>query len=472
MDVHLCNLANFLISENISAVPEQESVWGYILLLVVLIALNAFFAGSEIAIVSLNDAKLEKLANEGNKKAKILYGMTEKPTKFLSTIQIGVTLSGFLSSAVAADTFADYIVILFENVNIPTSTVRLVSIFVITLLLTFVTLIFGELLPKRAAMQDPEKISFLVVGPVNFCYKLFKPLVWLVSKTVDGIGKLIGISETDGQQEYSEEEIRIMVDAGNEKGLIEDGEKQMINNVFELNDRTVGEVMTHRTDMVSLQINDPIEKVMNTFEETGYSRIPIYGDDIDSIEGVLYIKDLFKYFTGKEQKPFHIKDYMRDVLFVYENMKCDDLLPLFQKNKVQIAIVLDEYGGTYGIITMEDLLESIVGNIQDEYDEDEQDEIEKVNDEHYIVDGATLIEDVSDLIGIHLDDSENDTIGGLVMDKLGRVPAEGENASVKIGNVTLTVKSMDDQSIDKIDILVDKKKDTSDENSDKDKGNS
>ena len=224
-------------------------------------------------------------------------------------------------------------------------------------------------------MQDPEKISFLVVGPVNFCYKVFKPLVWLVSKTVDGLGKLIGISETDGQQEYSEEEIRIMVDAGNEKGLIEDGEKEMINNVFELNDRTVGEVMTHRTDMVSLQINDPIEKVMKTFEDSGYSRIPVYSDDIDSIEGVIYIKDLFKYFVEKEKKPFNIKDYMRDVLFVYENMKCDDLLPLFQKNKVQIAIVLDEYGGTYGIITMEDLLESIVGNIQDEYDEDELEEI-------------------------------------------------------------------------------------------------
>ncbi len=467
MDVHLCNFANFLVSGEVSTIAEQESIWGYILLLVVLIALNAFFAGSEIAIVSLNDAKLEKMANEGNKKAKILYGMTEKPTKFLSTIQIGVTLSGFLSSAVAADTFADYIVILFKNVNIPTSTVRLVSIFVITLLLTFVTLIFGELLPKRAAMQDPEKISFLVVGPVNFCYKVFKPLVWLVSKTVDGLGKLIGISETDGQQEYSEEEIRIMVDAGNEKGLIEDGEKEMINNVFELNDRTVGEVMTHRTDMVSLQINDPIEKVMLTFEESGYSRIPVYSDDIDSIEGVIYIKDLFKYFVEKEQKPFNIKDYMRDVLFVYENMKCDDLLPLFQKNKVQIAIVLDEYGGTYGIITMEDLLESIVGNIQDEYDEDEQEEIEKVNDEHYIVDGATLIEDVSDLIGIHLDDSENDTIGGLMMDKLGHVPEENEHATVKIGSITFTVKSMDEQSIDKIDIIVDKKKEENNEDASK-----
>ncbi len=462
MDVHLCNLSvNFLLGEETASITNQESLFGYVLLLVVLIALNAFFAGSEIAIVSLNDAKLEKMANEGNKKAKILYGMTEKPTKFLSTIQIGVTLSGFLSSAVAADTFADYIVILFKNVDISPSTVRLVSIFVITLLLTFVTLIFGELLPKRIAMKNPEKVSFIVVGPVNFCYKIFKPLVWLVSKAVDSIAKAFGIGETDGQQEYSEEEIRIMVDAGNEKGLIEDGEKQMINNVFELNDRTVGEVMTHRTDMVTLQINDDFDKVMNTFEESGYSRIPVYGDDIDSIEGILYIKDLFKYCTEKDKKPFIIKDYLREVLFVYENMKCDDLLPLFQKNKVQIAIVLDEYGGTYGLITMEDLLESIVGNIQDEYDEDEE-EIEKVNEDHYIVDGATLIEEVSDLIGIHLDDSENDTIGGLMMDKLGHVPEENEHATVKIGSATFTVKSMDDQSIDKIDIVVNRQKEDND----------
>lgn len=462
MDVHLCNLSvNFLFGEETASITNQESLFGYILLLIVLIALNAFFAASEIAIVSLNDAKLEKMANEGNKKAKTLYSMTEKPTKFLSTIQIGVTLSGFLSSAVAADTFADYIVILFKNVDISPSTVRLVSIFVITLLLTFVTLIFGELLPKRIAMKNPEKVSFMVVGPVSFCYKIFKPLVWLVSKAVDSIGKAFGIGETDGQQEYSEEEIRIMVDAGNEKGLIEDGEKQMINNVFELNDRTVGEVMTHRTDMVTLQIDDEFDKVMNTFEESGYSRIPVYSDDIDSVEGILYIKDLFKYCIDKDKKPFHIKDYLRDVLFVYENMKCDDLLPLFQKNKVQIAIVLDEYGGTYGLITMEDLLESIVGNIQDEYDEDE-DEIEKVNEDHYIVDGATLIEEVSDLIGIHLDDSENDTIGGLVMDKLGHVPEPDEQASVKIGSATFTVKSMDEQSIDKIDIVVNRQKEIKD----------
>ncbi|MGN1399232.1 MAG: hemolysin family protein, partial [Erysipelotrichaceae bacterium] len=238
MDVHLCDIlinCDVLLSQT-SSIDNTESIWGYLILLAVLIFLNAFFAASEIAIVSLNDAKLEKMANEGNKKAKTLYEMTNKPTKFLSTIQIGVTLSGFLSSAVAADTFADYIVKLFANVNVSPSTVRLVSIFVITLLLTFVTLIFGELLPKRIGMKDPEKVSFLVVGPVSFCYKIFKPLVWLVSTVVDGLAKSLGIKESDGQQEYSEEEIRIMVDAGNEKGLIEDGEKKMINNVFELND--------------------------------------------------------------------------------------------------------------------------------------------------------------------------------------------------------------------------------------------
>ena len=303
-------------------------------------------------------------------------------------------------------------------------------------------------------MKDPEKVSFMVVGPVNFCYKLFKPLVWLVSTVVDGLAKSLGIKDSDGQQEYSEEEIRIMVDAGNEKGLIEDGEKKMINNVFELNDLTVGEVMTHRTDMVALQLQDSFEEAMQTFSSTGYSRIPVYGEDIDNIKGILYVKDLIDYCMSNRSREFKIEDYLRDAMFVYENLKCDDLLPMFQKNHVQIAIVLDEYGGTYGLITMEDLLESIVGNIQDEFDEEEETEIEKINDSHFIVDGATLIEEVSEMIHVHLDDSENDTIGGLLMDKLGHVPAEDEHAEIKIGNATFKIISMDEQSIDKIDIVV------------------
>lgn len=457
MDDRLCHLVNLAVNSTTATMENRDSVLGYILLLIILIMLNAFFAASELAIVSFNDAKLEKLANDGNKKAKALYNLTVKPTKFLSTIQIGVTLSGFLSSAVAADTFADYIVYWMRNVSISSSTVRLVSIFVITLLLSFVTLVFGELLPKRIAMKDPEKISFAVVGPISFFYKVFKPLVWVVSKTVDAIANSLGIKESDGQQEFTEEEIRIMVDAGTEKGFIEYDEKDMINNIFDFNDRTVGEVMTHRTDMVSLSIDDNLETVVNTFLQTGYSRIPVYDEDIDDIEGIIYVKDLLR-LLADDKREFAISDYLRKVLFVYENMMCDELLPLFQKQKVHIAIVLDEYGGIYGIITMEDLLEYIVGNIQDEYD-DEEEEITEIKENHYIVDGAAIIDDVSKMIKIYLDDTHNDTIGGLVMDLLGYVPEIDEKPTVILDNVTFTIVEMDEQSIEKIEIVVDREKD-------------
>lgn len=457
MDDRLCHLVNLAVNSTTATMENRDSVLGYILLLIILIMLNAFFAASELAIVSFNDAKLEKLANDGNKKAKALYNLTVKPTKFLSTIQIGVTLSGFLSSAVAADTFADYIVYWMRNVSISSSTVRLVSIFVITLLLSFVTLVFGELLPKRIAMKDPEKISFAVVGPISFFYKVFKPPVWVVSKTVDAIANSLGIKESDGQQEFTEEEIRIMVDAGTEKGFIEYDEKDMINNIFDFNDRTVGEVMTHRTDMVSLSIDDNLETVVNTFLQTGYSRIPVYDEDIDDIEGIIYVKDLLR-LLADDKREFAISDYLRKVLFVYENMMCDELLPLFQKQKVHIAIVLDEYGGTYGIITMEDLLEYIVGNIQDEYD-DEEEEITEIKENHYIVDGAAIIDDVSKMIKIYLDDTHNDTIGGLVMDLLGYVPEIDEKPTVILDNVTFTIVEMDEQSIEKIEIVVDREKD-------------
>ncbi len=462
MDDRLCRLINFAANSTaVTTLEDRESIFGYIILLIVLIALNAFFAASELAIVSFNDAKLEKLANEGNKKAKALYNLTVKPTKFLSTIQIGVTLSGFLSSAVAADTFADYIVYWMRDVQVSSSTVRLVSIFVITLLLSFVTLVFGELLPKRIAMKDPEKISFAVVGPISFFYKFLKPLVWIVSKTVDSIAKSLGIKESDGQQEFTEEEIRIMVDAGTEKGFIEDDEKDMINNIFDFNDRTVGEIMTHRTDMVSFSIDADLETVVKTFLETGYSRIPVYDENIDDIEGIIYIKDLLKLLANDNKQKFKISDYLRKVLFVYENMMCDELLPLFQKQKVHIAIVLDEYGGTYGIITMEDLLEYIVGNIQDEYDNEEE-EITEIKENHYIVDGAAIIDDVSKMIKVNLDDTNNDTIGGLVMDLLGYVPEIDEKPSVTLNNVTFTIAEMDDQSIEKIEIVVDRSKEVED----------
>lgn len=440
---------------------ENRSVFSYVLLLIALICVNAFFAASEMAIVSLNDAVLEKKAEEGDRKAIALFELTKKPTSFLATIQIGVTLSGFLSSAVAADTFADYIVEFFSRYDVSLSLVRAVSIFVITLLLSFITLVFGELLPKRIAMKDSEKVAYGVVGIIKFCYLLFKPTVYLVSATVNGIANLLGIKEGEGNQEYTEEEIRIMVDAGNEKGLIETDQKEMINNVFEFNDRTVGEIMTHRTDVTFLEDTDSLPVIINTFIENGYSRIPVFSDDIDNIIGVLYVKDLLPLFGTSNHDDFDIRKYLRQPLFVYENMKCDDLFEEFQKTKIQIAVVLDEYGGTFGIVTMEDLLESIVGNIQDEYD-NEDSEMQELSDTHFIVDGGALIDEVAELIDVELDNSENDTIGGLLMDKLGHVPNISEKAVVVINDASFTIESMDGRSIEKVDIVVNKKKDITD----------
>ena len=460
MDPHLCysilTLGTTMVNDTV--VKPEKSLTGYIILLIVLIALNAYFAASELAIVSLNDAKLEKEAESGKRKARLLYQMTQKPTTFLSTIQIGVTLSGFLSSAIAADTFADYIVYWLRNTSLDTSLVRIISIFLITILLSYVTLVFGELLPKRIAMKDPEKVAYGVAGSLNFFYTILKPLVFLVSKSVNAIARSMGIKETDGQQEYTEEEIRIMVDAGNEKGFIENDQKEMINNVFEFNDRTVGEIMVHRTDMDSLEINTPLKEALKLFSDSGHSRIPVYEKTIDDIVGVLYFKDLMRIIVeDKDNEDIKIADYMREPMFVYENLKCDDLFEEFQKTKVQIAIVLDEYGGTYGVVTMEDLLESIVGDIQDEFDNEEK-EIQEVTEDHFIVDGATLIDDISEIIDQKLDDSENDTIGGLLMDKLGYVPDEDEHPSVVIGNATFTIVKMDERSIDKIEIIVDPSK--------------
>ncbi len=451
MDPHLWNICNSMSANTVSA-PEGD-ISGYILLLIVLILVNAYFAASEIAVISLNDAKLEKMANEGDRKARSLLAMTQKPTSFLATIQIGVTLSGFLSSAVAADTFADYVVYWLRNSSIDLSLLRFISIFVITLILSFITLVLGELLPKRIAMSNPEKVAFGMVGSLQFVYAIFKPIVWLVSSSVNYLGKIMGVKENSGEQEYTEEEIRILVDAGNEKGYIETEQRQMINNVFEFNDRTVGEIMTHRTDMDSLQVDAGIDEVLALFEDSGHSRIPVYEDNIDDIVGVLYIKDIIKYLSDEKRKNFKISKVMREPLFVYENLKCDELFDEFQRTKVQVAIVLDEYGGTYGIVSMEDLLESIVGDIQDEYD-DEEEEIEKVSKDHFIVDGATLISDVAEQIHQELDDSENDTIGGLVMDSLGYVPDEDEHPTVTIGNAQFTIKSMDERSIDKIEIII------------------
>lgn len=429
---------------------EPGSLWIYILLLLILILTNAFFAMSEIAIISLNDNKIRKMANEGNKTAIILVGMLKEPSNFLATIQVGVTLSGLLASAVAADTFTEYILYFFRNTNISPTVIRVTSLAIITLLLSYFSLVFGELVPKRIGMQNFEKISFAVAKPLSTLYKLEKPFVWLLSHSTNGILKLLGIDPNQKSEEVTEEEIRMMIDVGNESGTIEQSEKDMINNIFEFNDLTAGEIMTHRTEITAIGLDTDISEIIAVAVEDGHSRIPVYDENLDDIQGILYVKDLLKLITENKTENFDVTKYMRKALFVPESNGAKELFQEFKQKKVQMAIVVDEYGGTSGLVTMEDLLESIVGNIQDEYD-DEDEEISQVSDNVFIIDGVTSLYDIKKLFNIDFSDDEDyDTIAGYITDLLGHIPSEDEHPTVSISDIQFTVMSMDERRISKI----------------------
>ena len=430
--------------------PDGGSIWFYVILLIVLILVNAFFAMSEIAIISLNDAKLRRMAQSGNKKAKILANMVGQPSKFLATIQVGVTLSGLLASAVAADTFAEYIVLAFGGTSINPGLIRGISLVVITIILSFFTLVFGELVPKRLAMNSSEKISFAIARPLQIIYTFEKPFVAFLSWSTNLVLKLFGVSAEQESEEVTEEEIRMMIDVGNENGSIEQADREMINNIFEFDDRTAEEIMTHRTEMTALPLTASLEECIHTAVEPGYSRVPVYDEDLDDIVGILYIKDLLNLVLSSPPFEFKVENYMRQPLYVPETNRCKELFKELQEKKVQMAIVVDEYGGTAGLVTMEDLLESIVGNIQDEYD-DEEEEVSQLSENVYLMDGLTQLEDVEKLFSIHFDgDGDYDTIGGYIIDELGYIPAADEHPAVTVGNVSFTVLDVVERRIDKI----------------------
>ncbi|MEG0271944.1 MAG: hemolysin family protein [Hydrogenoanaerobacterium sp.] len=426
------------------------NIWVYIAILLFLILTNAFFAMSELAVIGINDVRLARMAEAGDKKAKILVRLTAMPSRFLSTIQVGVTLSGMLASAVAADTFADMIV---RSVSIPGVSVQMLkiaSIIIITFLLSFVTIVFGELVPKRIAMKYPEKVAFAMSGALNVCYILEKPFVILLSLTTNAVVRLFGIDPTSDGEQVTEEEIRMMVDVGNERGVIEQSQKEMINNIFEFDDRTAGEVMTHRTEVTGVEVDVTIDELVRLAVEDGYSRIPVYEDTLDNIVGIIYVKDLLSLVKENAPQHFDVRDYMRAALFVPESNRCRELFLEFKTKKVQMAVVVDEYGGTSGVVTMEDLLESIVGNIQDEYD-DEEEEVKQLSDTVYTLDGSISLDEVEILMKISIpDDVDYDTLGGLITDLLGRIPTENEHPKIQIEDVEFTVLEVEDRRIAKV----------------------
>ena len=415
-----------------------------VIVLAILILINAFFAATEIAFISLNDAKIEKQAKEGNKKAKQIKKMLREPSKFLATIQIGITLAGFLSSAFAADAFADDLAPMLQNLMpLGLAAWRNISIILITIILSYFSLIFGELVPKRLAMRNSEKIAFGTIGIIRAISIITAPFVKLLTASTNGVSKLFGISGTD-EETVTEEEIRMMVDVGEEKGSIKEEEKELINNVFEFNDKVVSEIMIHRKDIYAIDINSDIDNILKELDEYKYSRIPVYEENIDNIVGMLFIKDLLANVKKKEK--VKISKIIREPYFVSENKPIDELFRDLQKNKHQLAIVLDEYGGTAGLVTMEDIIEELVGNIFDEYD-DEEKEFEKIDDNTFLISGSVSIHDLRKILGVEIPEGEYDTLSGYLIELLGRIPSDDEKPVIETKRVTYKIEDYEEKRI-------------------------
>ncbi|MBQ5677911.1 MAG: HlyC/CorC family transporter [Clostridia bacterium] len=441
-----------------------------IVTLFALIFVNAFFSMSEMAIVTLNDNKIDKMANEGNKKAKQIQKLTENTSSFLSTIQIGVTLAGFLTSATAAQSFAEMLAGAIANTPvvkvIPIGIIGGFSTVVITLIMSYFSLVLGELVPKKIAMNKPEKMAFMAAPILVFVAKVTRPIVKFLALSTNGVLRVLGIDPHADKEVVTEEEIRLMVDVGGEKGVIEDTQIEMINNIFEFDDIDVADIMTHRTDMVCVDEDEPLVEAVKLSIENGFSRIPAYREDPDNIVGIVYVKDFLKYVGTNLPKTKTVKDMMRPVFCVPDTKRCGELFTEMTEKRVQMAVVVDEYGGTAGIVTLEDLLESIVGNIQDEYDHEDE-EISIINDTTFEVEGITDIEEVEEHIGKTFPDGDYDTIGGYIISVLGFLPEDGQMNEVQFQNVKFTVLNVEDRRIGKVKVEIlpiEKKNEVDEEN--------
>lgn len=425
-------------------------IWGSLLLQFLLILVNAFFAAAEIAIISLNESILRRHADTGNKKVKNILKMVQSPGQLLSTIQVGITLAGFLASAFAASTFAKRVtsaLIGWGVTFIKASTLENISVIIITLVLSFFTLVFGELAPKRIAMQYAYKVAYLTAGIIQKLSMIAKPIVWLLSSATNLTLRLFGIDPTQGAEEVTEEGIRIMVDIGEEKGIIEAEEAELIDNVFEFNNLVAQDVMIHRTDVSALHIADTHEEIMKLILTTGFSRFPVYNEDLDDIIGTLNMREYLLNAQNKTPKPF--RELIRPAYFVPETVRADILFRDLQRRKTHMAIIVDEYGGTSGIVTMEDLLEEIVGDIYDEFDPMQETPIVLLEPNVWRVNGGVDLETLSDALEVSLPlDEEFDTLGGLVYSCLTAIPEKGATPIVTAYGLRIQVEKIEDRRIE------------------------
>ena len=429
----------------------ETGIWpGYhILFLALLIGINAFFAASEIAVISVNDAKIRRKADQDHRRARLLVRFLNEPGNFLATIQVGITLAGFLASAFAADTFADILLGWFARqpwCTMSGATLRPFIVVGITLVLSFATLVFGELVPKRVAMRYSEQIALWVSPILTWVARLTRPFVWLLNTSTNCIVRLLGMDPEDNDKTVSEEEIRMMVDVGREKGVIEAAEKEMIENVFEFNNKTVSDIMVHRRDIVALPVDAPPDECSRVLKESRFSRLPVYRETIDDVIGILNARDYF--IEAMETDAPDIRKMMRQPVFVPETIRTDVLFRDMQRRKQSIAIVLDEYCGTAGLVSLEDLLEEIVGDIYDEYDEEEEHgEWEQVDETTYRIRGATPLDEVAGLLKVDFPDDDYHTLGGMIFGRLSVLPSAGTILKLPEYGLLMQVEKMENRRV-------------------------
>ena len=423
----------------------------YILLLVqlILIALNAIFASAEIAVLSMNETKLERMAEQGDSRAKRLVRLTQEPARFLATIQVAITLSGFLGSAFAADNFSEPLVdwVAGMGVDIPRSTLDTVAVILITLILSYFTLVFGELVPKRIAMKKSDELAMGVSGLVTGISIFFKPIVSFLSISTNAVLKIFGIDPNETEDRVSEEEIRMLVDAGSEKGTIDHQEKEFIQNVFEFNDVMAGTIATHRTDVTILWMSDDVKEWDETIHNTRHTLYPVCGDSIDRVIGILNAKDYFR--LKEKNKDTVIDSAISAPYFVMETTKADVLFKNMKQSKQSMAIVLDEYGGVVGIVTLIDLLEEIVGDLNDIGPVSPEETVVRISDNKWEVKGNIRLSDIEDATGVTFAAEDCDTFTGFLFQKFSMVPKDGAaKIELEIENMHIIIDKIKEHQVE------------------------
>lgn len=425
-----------------------------LVLIGILTLINAFFASAEMAIVSINKNKIKMLSAQGDKKAQMLQRILSEPSKFLATIQVGITLAGFFASASAATGIASVLSGVFLSYNIPYA--YEISLVIVTIILSYITLVFGELFPKRVALQKAEVIARFSIGPIILVSKIAYPFIKLLSMSTNLLVRIFRIDMKNLEEKVSEEEIRSLIQVGEETGVINTAEKDMIESIFKFDDILAKEIMVPRTEVFMMDIDESSEEIIKRILHNSFSRIPIYEGKLDNIIGVLYVKDILRE-AEKGLNNINLRELLRPPYFVHENKNIDKLFSELKGNKMHLAVLVDEYGGFSGIITMEDLIEEVMGNIFDEYD-DSNEYISKIDNFTYIIKGITPLEDINKYFHLNIDSENVETLGGFIIEDLGRLPTKGEKSIFKYKDVTFEIQTIKHNRIEKVKMSWNNKK--------------